>query len=156
SVIRENLRARILLDRDEIDAARSCLEAALEAARRIDNNEQVAVTLLHLARVELKAGDAVAALDRLVQIPQPPPRVRAQLLLARGEARLPRGELDSARGDLGAAERAFADLGDDEGRLSALIHAATVSERTGDVRTARAQRQLARDLDERLRARVPL
>src|SRR5262249_17385384 len=103
SVIREDLRARILLDRDQGEAARSCLAAALEPARRIDNNEQVAIMLVHLARVELKAGDAEAALDRLVEVPQPPPRVLAQIFLARGEARLLRGELESARGDLGAA-----------------------------------------------------
>ena len=157
SVIRETLRGRILLDRGDLPAARVCLAAALEAGRRIDNKDELSRTLLALARVEIVASDPEAALDRLAEIPQPPaPRILAQLLVTRGEARLLTGELDSARSDLVAGERAFADLGDDEGRLRALLHAACAADRAADARTARSYRQLARDLDERLRARVPV
>ena len=156
SIIRENLRGRILLRRGDVAAARVAIEAALEAARRIGNKDELSLTLLHLARVELTAGEPELALERLADIPDSPPaRVWPQLLVLRGEAHLAGGDLELARVDLAASERAYADLGDDEGRLQALLGSIAWAQRTGDARSARSFRQLARDLDERLRGRVP-
>jgi DNA-binding NtrC family response regulator/tetratricopeptide (TPR) repeat protein len=156
NVILENLRGRIHQERGDLVQARACIEAALAAARRIGNKDELSLTLLYLARLDLAAGEPAAALDRLAEVPQPcPARVLAQLLGTRGEARLAAGAVDPARADLVAAERAYAELGDDEGRLRALLATATLCDLSGDGRGARQIRQLARELDDRLRARVP-
>jgi DNA-binding NtrC family response regulator len=113
-------------------------------------------TLLGLARVELADEDGDAALTRLAGVTQPcSPWVMAQLLVLRGEARLLEGSLEAAKADLVAADRASAELGDDEARLRAASLRSQVSDRLGDARASREALRLARDLDAKLRARVP-
>jgi DNA-binding NtrC family response regulator/tetratricopeptide (TPR) repeat protein len=156
-VILDNLRGRIALDTGDLPRARALLETALETARRIGNKDELSLNLLNLARLELADGnDAEASLRRLAEIPAPcSARVNAPLLVAQGEARLALGNCEAARADLVAGERAYAELADDEGRVRALILGALAAEAAGDARAARQCRGLARDLDQRLRARVP-
>ncbi len=152
----ETLRGRIALEKGDRARARAILDEALVAASRVGNADAVNYTLLGLARVELADEDGAAAVTRLAGVMQPcSPWVLAQVLVLRGEARLLEGSLEAAQADLLAAERASAELGDDEGRLRAAAVRAQAAERLGDARAAREAMRLARDLDVKLRARVP-
>ena len=83
------------------------------------------------------------------------PRFMAQLLVLRAEAYLSQANVSAAVADLHNADHVAADLGDDESRLRAAVLRAQAAERLGDSRSAREALRLARDLDARLRARVP-
>jgi DNA-binding NtrC family response regulator/tetratricopeptide (TPR) repeat protein len=152
----QTLRGRIALERGDRARARAILDEALAGATRLGNADAVNYTLLGLARVELGDEDGEAALARLAGVIQPcSPSVLAQLLVLRGEAHLIEGSLEAAQADLVAAERSSAELGDDEVRLRAVALRAQAAERLGDARAAREAARLARDLDAKLRARVP-
>jgi DNA-binding NtrC family response regulator/tetratricopeptide (TPR) repeat protein len=150
------LRGRIAFERGDRARARSSFEGALVEARRTVNASAVAICLLAMARVELAEGAAEAALVRLAELTLPcSPRFMAQLLVLRGEAYLSQGTVSAAVADLHSADHVAADLGDDESRLRAAVLRAQAAERLGDTRAAREALRLARDLDARLRARVP-
>ncbi len=156
AVILDNLIGRIAQERGEVGRARGLLAGALEDARRIGNVDELSLTLLNLARLELCTGDAAASLRRLAELPEArAPRVHAQVLAARGEALLASRAVAAARAELEAAAAAYQALGDDEGRLRALLVFAQAAEADGDPRGARQALRVAATLDASLRARVP-
>ncbi len=160
AVIHANLVARIALERGDTTRARPLgLEGALATARRIGNRDELALTLIiRLARVALADRDAAgrAPLAGRGSTTVEDRRQDRRLSSASSGPRRtsPPGSSTAPATDAAAADRAYLELGDDEGRVDALVASAAASEAAGEPRLARRSRDLARVLDAAICARA--
>ncbi len=159
AINRAVIAGRIAHGRGDPDAARERFEAARTLARDAADRDRLAEATLHLAQLELDAGDAAAA-GRLVAGLAGGAEGLSKALRARARRRagaraLARRDLPPARQALLEAFDLFHRLSDLDGEWRAQFALARVAELAGDHAESERRLRAAATVDGRIRERVP-